>query len=86
MLDGVAEQKYERKQHEANADFVQPKFTAEKVVRLARGRGVDVVLGPTATELGQRLGREAVQAVGVTDPRFANGIGGVSTSREARRK
>ena len=60
--------------------------TAEKVVRLARGRGVDIVLGPTATELGQRLGREAVQAVGVTDPRFANGIGGVSTSREARRK
>ena len=62
------------------------KRTEEKVVRLARGRGVEIVLGPPASELGRRLGREAVQALGVTDPRFAKGIGGVSTSRETRRK
>ena len=37
--------------------------TEEKIVRLAHGRAVRVVLGPTAIELGRRLGRETVQAV-----------------------
>jgi ribosomal protein L7Ae-like RNA K-turn-binding protein len=60
--------------------------TDEKVVRLARGRGVRVAVGPTATELGRRLGRETVQAVGVTHPQLARGIAVESTPIGDRRK
>ena len=59
--------------------------TDEKVVRLAHGKAVRVVLGPTATELGRRLGRETVQVVGVTDPQLAKGIDAVSVPIGARR-
>jgi ribosomal protein L7Ae-like RNA K-turn-binding protein len=48
--------------------------TAEKVERLARARGIPVVAGPPAAELGQRLGRGAVQAVGLTDAAMARGF------------
>ncbi|HEX9729803.1 MAG TPA: ribosomal L7Ae/L30e/S12e/Gadd45 family protein [Gemmatimonadales bacterium] len=48
--------------------------TADKVVRLASAKGIPVVEGPTAAELGRRLGRGAVQAVGVTDRRLAEGL------------
>jgi ribosomal protein L7Ae-like RNA K-turn-binding protein len=57
--------------------------TEEKVVRLAKGKGVRVQLGPQARELGRLLGRAPVQAVGVTDPQLAGGIGTVSASNEA---
>jgi len=49
--------------------------TLEKVERLARARGVPVLRGPDARELGQRLGRDAeVQAVGVEDNALARGV------------
>lgn len=48
--------------------------TADKVERLARGRAVPVEVGPDATVLGARIGRGAVQAVGIVDPGFAEGI------------
>ena len=48
--------------------------TEEKVARLARGAGVPVLVGPTARELGQRLGREQVQTVGVRDHQLAKGL------------
>lgn len=48
--------------------------TDEKVGRLARARGVTLVVGPPATRLGQPLGRDSVQAVGVRDHRLAAGI------------
>jgi len=48
--------------------------TDEKVGRLARGKGVPVLVGPGAGVLGARLGRSTVQAVGIVDPRFAEGI------------
>lgn len=54
--------------------------TAEKVVRLARARGVRVVTGPAATVLGRRVGRGAVQTVGVRDVHLAAGIGGGGTT------
>jgi ribosomal protein L7Ae-like RNA K-turn-binding protein len=57
--------------------------TDEKVVRLARGKGVRVQVGPDANELGRRVGRAPLQAVGVTDPQLAGGIGTVSASEEA---
>lgn len=46
----------------------------EKVARLANGRGLPIVTGPTADELGARLGRPPVMAVGVRDRALAKGI------------
>lgn len=46
----------------------------EKVVRLAEGRGVPVVPGPAAAEIGGRLGRPPVMVVGVRDRGLADGI------------
>jgi ribosomal protein L7Ae-like RNA K-turn-binding protein len=48
--------------------------TADKVERLARARGVPVLVGPLDEPLGKRLGRSAVQAVGVVDARLAAGM------------
>jgi ribosomal protein L7Ae-like RNA K-turn-binding protein len=48
--------------------------TLEKVERLARARGIPVLRGTMATELGAGLGRPSVQAVGVTDPALARGL------------
>ncbi len=59
--------------------------TVQKVMRLAESTGVPVLSGPDARELGRRLGRDVVQAVGVRDARLAAGIVGANTSAEARR-
>ena len=48
--------------------------TREKVERLARARGVPVVPGPAALDLGAGLGRGPVQAVGVADAGLARGL------------
>ena len=53
--------------------------TREKVERLARARGVPVVPGPAALDLGAGLGGPAggggsVQAVGVADAALARGV------------
>ena len=48
--------------------------TGEKVRRLAIAREVRVLQGPTAAEIGRRLGRQPVQALGVTDAKLAAGI------------
>lgn len=56
--------------------------TDEKVGRLARARGVPVLMGPPASELGKRLGRTAVQAVGVQDRRLAAEIKAGKTLNE----
>ncbi len=47
----------------------------EKVARLARGKGVGIVEGPGSVELGLRLGRTSVQALGLLDPNLASEIG-----------
>ena len=49
--------------------------TEEKVGRLARGKGVRIIEGPSSAELGKRLGLEDVQAVGLLDRNLASGIG-----------
>ena len=41
--------------------------TRDKVERLAVARGIPLLHGPVAEELGARLGRPPVQAVGVED-------------------
>jgi ribosomal protein L7Ae-like RNA K-turn-binding protein len=56
--------------------------TRDKVERLAVARGIPVLRGPIAEQLGARLGRPPVQAVGVEDGALARGLvaslGGVS--------
>ena len=46
----------------------------EKVVRLAIGRGIPLVVGPPAAELGARLGRPVVMVAGVLDRALARGL------------
>ncbi|HET8622526.1 MAG TPA: ribosomal L7Ae/L30e/S12e/Gadd45 family protein [Gemmatimonadales bacterium] len=46
----------------------------EKVVRLAEARRVPLVRGPSADEIGARLGRPPVMAVGVRDRGLAQGV------------
>ena len=56
--------------------------TRDKVERLALARGIPVLRGPVAEQLGARLGRAPVQAVGVEDEALVRGLmassGGVS--------
>lgn len=59
--------------------------TEQKVVRLARARGVPTVTGPDSLRLGARLGRGAVQAVGVRDAGLAAGIVGGQQQGDVRR-
>jgi ribosomal protein L7Ae-like RNA K-turn-binding protein len=46
----------------------------EKVVRLAQAKKIPVVPGPTAGELGDRLGRPAIMVAGVLDRALARGL------------
>ena len=46
----------------------------DKVARLAAGRGVPLVTGPGADEIGARLGKPPVMAVGIRDRALADGI------------
>ncbi len=46
----------------------------EKASRLATARGVPQIPGPTAQELGARLGKPPVMVVGVRDPALADGL------------
>jgi len=56
--------------------------TEEKVARLARGKGVRIVEGPDSVELGRRLGRKTVQALGLLDPNLASEIGSVDRAEK----
>jgi ribosomal protein L7Ae-like RNA K-turn-binding protein len=60
--------------------------TEEKVLRLARARGVQALTGPPAAELGRRLGRGTLQVVGVRDKHLAAGIIGSAERKDARRQ
>jgi ribosomal protein L7Ae-like RNA K-turn-binding protein len=48
--------------------------TEEKVLRLVEARGVPWVEGPSADDLGNAVGRAAVQTIGVRDAQLAAGI------------
>jgi ribosomal protein L7Ae-like RNA K-turn-binding protein len=48
--------------------------TMEKVTRLAKAKGIPVLRGPAASELGAGLGRPSVQAVGVSDAALVRGL------------
>lgn len=55
------------------ASDASPRAT-EKVVRLAQAKGVPLIAGPAAEQLGARLGRPPVMVVGVRDRALARGI------------
>ena len=46
----------------------------DKVVALARAKEVPVIPGPTADEIGSKLGKPPVMVVGVRDRSLADGI------------
>jgi ribosomal protein L7Ae-like RNA K-turn-binding protein len=46
----------------------------EKVVRLAAGKGVPLLPGPTAEAIGARLGRPGIMVAGVLDRALAQGL------------
>ena len=48
--------------------------TEEKVIRLARAKGIPVSVGASTQVLGQSVGRDSVQTVGVRDRQLANAI------------
>jgi ribosomal protein L7Ae-like RNA K-turn-binding protein len=47
---------------------------AEKVVRLAVGKGVPLLPGPSAEAIGARLGRQGIMVAGVLDRALAQGL------------
>ena len=53
----------------------------EKVVRLARAKGVQLMPGPRAAAIGAQLGKPPVMAVGVRDRALASGIGQLAAVR-----
>jgi ribosomal protein L7Ae-like RNA K-turn-binding protein len=53
----------------------------EKVVRLARAKGVQLLPGPRAAAIGAQLGKPPVMAVGVRDRALASGIGQLAAVR-----
>ena len=55
------------------ATDMSPRAVA-KVVRLANARGIRMVEGPDADEMGRALGRPPVMVVGVVDNGLAQGI------------
>ncbi|HEU4647859.1 MAG TPA: ribosomal L7Ae/L30e/S12e/Gadd45 family protein [Gemmatimonadales bacterium] len=46
----------------------------EKVMRLAKAKGVPLVAGPPAAAIGEQFGKPPVMAVGVRDRGLADGI------------
>ncbi len=50
----------------------------EKVLPLLRARGIIVIAGPSASELGSAVGRETTAVVGIVDRGLAKGIRALS--------
>jgi ribosomal protein L7Ae-like RNA K-turn-binding protein len=50
----------------------------EKVLPLLHARGITVIEGPTAAELGAAVGRETTTVVGIVDRGLAKGIRALS--------
>ena len=50
----------------------------DKVLPLLRARGIDVLSGPSAAELGLAVGRDSTAVVGIVDRGLAKGIRALS--------
>ena len=55
-----------------------------KVVPLLQARGITVLAGPSAVELGEAAGREATAVVGIVDKGLAKGIRALSAETMPR--
>ena len=53
----------------------------DKVVPLLQARGISVISGPSAAELGAAAGRETTAVVGIVDRGLAKGIRALSADR-----
>ena len=53
----------------------------EKVIPLLRARGVQVVSGPSAAELGGAAGRETTAVIGIVDKGLAKGIRAICSNQ-----
>jgi ribosomal protein L7Ae-like RNA K-turn-binding protein len=51
----------------------------DKVLPLLRARGIDVLAGPPAAELGSAVGRDSTAVVGIVDRGLAKGIRALSS-------
>ena len=56
------------------------RHSRDKVVPLLKARGVEVIEGPSAAELGAAVGREATTAIGIVDGNLARGIRAIAES------
>src|SRR3954470_18469249 len=52
----------------------------DKVLPLLRARGITVVAGPSAVELGSAAGRETTAVIGIVDRGLAKGIRALSST------
>lgn len=52
----------------------------DKVAPLVRARGITMMIGPSAAELGAAVGREKAAMVGIVDSRLAAGIRALNES------
>jgi ribosomal protein L7Ae-like RNA K-turn-binding protein len=52
----------------------------DKVAPLVRARGIAMIIGPSAAELGAAVGREKAAMVGIVDQRLAAGIRALTES------
>ncbi|MEO8911195.1 MAG: ribosomal L7Ae/L30e/S12e/Gadd45 family protein [Gemmatimonadaceae bacterium] len=52
----------------------------DKVLPLLRARGILVLAGPSAAELGSAAGRETTVVIGIVDRGLANGIRALSST------
>ena len=50
------------------------RHSLDKVLPLLAAKRVTVLQGPSASELGAVVGRDATTAIGVTDPELARGV------------
>jgi ribosomal protein L7Ae-like RNA K-turn-binding protein len=50
----------------------------DKVLPLLRARGIEILTGPSAAELGAAVGRESTAVVGIVDRGLAKGIRALS--------
>ena len=73
-VDQVRDAARRGKLHLAVAASDAAKNSVEKVAPLLKARGIVMMIGPSAAELGAAAGREKAAVVGIVDSRLAAGI------------
>lgn len=73
-VEQVREAARRGKLHLAVAASDAARNSIEKVAPLLKARGIAIMTGPSAAELGAAVGREKAAVVGIVDSRLAAGI------------